>query len=90
MNKKVITKRMLVDGFKFGYQLKNGRIKTFKMSITTYDSGTEIISVRDMGSLIESMNVSKMGPTCLHLYSFDMMGNRTVAKMRYEDMVRVI
>lgn len=33
------------------------------------------------------MNVKKFGPTCVTLYTFDMMGNKSVAKIRYADVV---
>ena len=32
------------------------------------------------------MNVRKFGPTCVTLYSFDMLSNRTTGKIRYEDV----
>lgn len=32
------------------------------------------------------MNVNKFGPTCITLYTFDMMGNKTVAKIRYSEV----
>ena len=30
------------------------------------------------------MNVNKFGPTCVTLYTYDMLGNRTVGKFRYD------
>ena len=35
------------------------------------------------------MNVRKFGPTCMTLYTFDMLGNRTVGKIKY-DMVIIM
>ena len=32
------------------------------------------------------MNVNKFGPTCITLYSFDMLGKRTTGKIKYEDI----
>ena len=32
------------------------------------------------------MNINKFGPMCVTLYTFDMMGKKTVAKIRYEDV----
>ena len=32
------------------------------------------------------MNVSKFGPTCVTLYTFDMFSSKTTAKIRYEDV----
>ena len=35
---------------------------------------------------VRGMNVNKFGPTCVTLYTFDMMSKRSVAKIRYEDV----
>ena len=35
------------------------------------------------------MNVNKFGPTCITLYTFDMLGNRTSGKIKYEDITIV-
>jgi hypothetical protein len=32
------------------------------------------------------MNVNKFGPTCVTLYSYDMLKNKTTGKIRYEDV----
>jgi hypothetical protein len=32
------------------------------------------------------MNVSKWGPTCVTLYTFDMLSNKTVGKIKYSDI----
>ena len=32
----------------------------------------------------KGMNVNKFGPTCVTLYTYDMLGNRTVGKFRYD------
>jgi len=32
------------------------------------------------------MNVTKWGPTCVTLYTFDMLSNKTVGKIRYSDI----
>ena len=34
----------------------------------------------------KAMNVNKFGPTCVTLYTFDMLGNRTSAKIKYSDV----
>ena len=46
----------------------------------------EISSIWEATPLGRGMNVNKFGPTCVTLYSFDMMKNRTVAKIRYADV----
>ncbi len=32
------------------------------------------------------MNVTKLGPTCVTLYTFDMLGKRSVGKINYKDI----
>ena len=32
------------------------------------------------------MNVRKFGPTCITLYTYDMLSNKTTGKIRYEDV----
>ena len=34
----------------------------------------------------KGMNVNKFGPTCVTLYTYDMLGNRTSGKFRYEEI----
>ncbi len=34
----------------------------------------------------KSMNVQKFGPTCITLYTFDMLNNKTTGKIKYEDI----
>jgi hypothetical protein len=35
---------------------------------------------------VKGMNVTKFGPTCVTLYTFDMMSKKSVAKIRYADV----
>ena len=45
------------------------------------------------GSISEGwsgMNVTKWGPTCVTLYTYDMLGKRSVGKIRYEDVRFVV
>ena len=37
----------------------------------------------------KSMNVQKFGPTCVTLYTFDMLNNKTTGKIKYEDITIV-
>ena len=50
-----------------------------------YD-GEKTGSIWDAEPMGRGMNVNKFGPTCVTLYSFDMMSNKTVAKIRYADV----
>ena len=35
------------------------------------------------------MNVRKWGPTCVTLYSYDMLGNKTTGKIKYSDVTGI-
>ena len=37
----------------------------------------------------KAMNVQKFGPTCITLYTFDMLGKKTIGKIKYEDITIV-
>ena len=39
-----------------------------------------------IGTMFDSMNVTKWGPTCVTLYTYDMLGKRSVGKIRYADV----
>ena len=32
------------------------------------------------------MNINKLGPTCITLYTFDMLGKKSVGKINYKDI----
>ncbi len=32
------------------------------------------------------MNINKFGPTCITLYSYDMLGKKTTGKIKYSDI----
>ena len=34
--------------------------------------------------LLDGMNVTKWGPTCVTLYTFDMLGKKSVGKIKYK------
>ena len=38
----------------------------------------------------QGMNVNKWGPTCVTLYTYDMLGKRSVGKIRYADVRFVV
>ena len=37
----------------------------------------------------KAMNVQKFGPTCITLYTFDMLSKKTIGKIKYEDITIV-
>ena len=46
----------------------------------------DLTSIKEAGIMGGSMNVNKFGPTCITLYSYDMLKNRTTGKIKYEDI----
>ena len=54
--------------------------KTFKVS----ESG-DSINVDELLS-VSGMNVTKWGPTCVTLYTYDMLGKRSIGKIKYSDI----
>ena len=35
---------------------------------------------------VDGMNVTKWGPTCITLYTFDMLGKKSIGKIKYSDI----
>ena len=79
-------------------QLQKGGIKFTIKDITTYRSDgngnyndlPKIFEVDKNGGSIWSefngMNVTKWGPTCVTLYTFDMLGRKSVGKINYKEV----
>ena len=61
-----------------------GRENTYKTRILNSERGTSAIYLDEMFG--QGMNVSKFGPTCVTLYTFDMFSSKTTAKIRYADV----
>jgi len=81
-------------------QLQEGDVRFTVKGITTYrsdDNGEygmnpKIFKVnKDASSinteLYDGMNVTKWGPTCVTLYTFDMLGKRAVGKINYKNII---
>ena len=79
-------------------QLQKGRVKFTIKGITTYCKGKngewgdnpKIFEVSNNGDSIHAdwhgMNVTKWGPTCVTLYSFNMLGKKSVGKINYKEV----
>ena len=52
-----------------------------KVFITSGEGKTVAINSR-----FEGMNVTKFGPTCVTLYTYDMLGKKTVGKINYSNI----
>ncbi len=82
-------------------QLQGGNIKFHVVGQTTYcqDENGEygmnpkVFRVSERGESINSnyngMNVTKWGPTCVTLYTFDMLGKKSIGKIKYSDVIIV-
>ena len=93
MTIKEIREKLQVSGTKFNIDGKlsyqkgpDGKYGDYPTVFTTYayneDNKTESISK----GFLNGMNVSKFGPTCITLYTYDMLGKKTVGKIKYADV----
>jgi len=64
----------------------NNKLKTLKME---RDKEMDINSLHEDEIFGKGMNVEKFGPTCMWLFSYDMMGNKTKSKVKYSDIIIV-
>jgi len=80
-------------------QLQEGDIRFTVKGINCYRKGDDgeygmnpkIFRVSKNGDsinteLLDGMNVTKWGPTCVTLYTFDMLGKKSVGKINYKDI----
>jgi len=79
-------------------QLQKGKVNFIVKGLTTYRKGEDgeygmnpkIFTVsKDSGSIyaeFNGMNVTKWGPTCVTLYTFDMLGKKSVGKINYKEV----
>ena len=60
-----------------------------------YGEFPKVFRVNDEGDAIhedegffstQGMNVTKLGPTCITLYTYDMLGKKSVGKINYKDI----
>ena len=80
-------------------QLQKGDVEFTVKGVTTYRAGDDgkygmnpkIFKVnKDAGAInseFSGMNVTKWGPTCVTLYTYDMLGKRAVGKIKYKDII---
>lgn len=73
----------LVSGLRVKFTVKGHSDTIFTM--VCLETGEN----RAVSNNIYQMNVSKFGPTCLTLYTYDMMDNKTVGKIKYADVTLV-
>ena len=60
--------------------------KVFRTSGSTNKDGSVGAIYEENILFGQGMNVTKWGPTCVTLYTYDMLGKRSVGKIRYADV----
>ena len=64
--------------------------KQFTVTVTQYENTPPITSVSEnVGLFSRSMNVKKFTAKSIHLYDYDMFGQRMSFKIKYEDVTIV-
>lgn len=77
-----VLEKLKQHGTKF--TIKNFRHRRpFEIRVTEMEEYDDIISVSDG---FYQMNVDRFGKACLWLFAFDMMGNKTTAKIKFDDI----
>jgi hypothetical protein len=83
VREKLITQKDIV--FTCGVKDTLGRIQEYRV-YSSNNSDLESFAITENSTFGKMMNVNKFGPTCVTLYTFDMLGNRTSGKIKYEDI----
>lgn len=84
VRKKLMTQKDVV--FTCGIKDVLGRIQEYRVYSNDETDLESFAIVENDNMFGKAMNVNKFGPTCVTLYTFDMLGNRTSAKIKYSDV----
>ena len=71
-------RELLMSKQRVTFEFKNGTLHT--------NPPTEDCNVYSIHDGWRGMNVKKFGPTCVTLYTYDMLGKKTVGKIKYSDI----
>ena len=92
MNKKdkniIVRERLITEKdvvFTCGVKDVLGRIQEYRV-YSSDENDLESFGISENSTFGKMMNVNKFGPTCVTLYTFDMLGNRTSGKIKYSDI----
>ena len=92
MNKKdkniIVRERLITEKdvvFTCGVKDVLGRIQEYRV-YSSDENDLESFGITENSTFGKMMNVNKFGPTCVTLYTFDMLGNRTSGKIKYSDI----
>ena len=83
VREKLMTQKDIV--FTCGHKDTLGRIQEYKV-YTSDPSDVMSFAITENSSFGKMMNVNKFGPTCVTLYTFDMLGNKTTGRIKYSDV----
>lgn len=86
VREKLMTQKDVV--FTCGIKDVLGRIQEYKV-YSSDRSDVMSFGITENTSFGKMMNVQKFGPTCITLYTFDMLHNKTTGKIKYSDVVFV-
>ena len=86
VRERLITQKDVV--FTCGIKDVLGRIQEFKVYCNGihHSSNLDGYSIFENSGIGKMMNVKKFGPTCITLYTYDMLGNKTTGKIKYSDI----
>ena len=83
VREKLITQKDIV--FTCGHKDTLGRIQEYRV-YSSDNTNLESFAITENSTFGKMMNVNKFGPTCVTLYTFDMLHNRTSGKIKYSDI----
>ena len=86
MTNKEIKLALQIPGTKFEFKFPKSYTQTVDILECFKDDYAKGNIVGSIGKSWAQMNVSKWGPTCVWLYSYDMFNNRTIGKIPYRDI----
>lgn len=78
----VIEKSMAFNNEGVPVGKKWGKVQK-KLRTKSYEGGVKSIWEEDGW---HGMNINKFGPTCVTLYTYDILGKKSVGKIKYEDI----
>ena len=83
VRERLITEKDVV--FTCGIKDVLGRIQEYRV-YSSDENDLESFGITENSTFGKMMNVNKFGPTCVTLYTFDMLGKRSSGKIRYSDI----
>ena len=84
VREKLMTQKDVV--FTCGIKDVLGRIQEYRVHGHEVTDEMSYSIIENNNLFGKSMNVQKFGPTCVTLYTFDMLNNKTTGKIKYEDI----